>query len=395
MRKVIGGLVLAALVAACGGSAETQKPIAAPLPPKDEPAPTASDTTAPDAGAAASTPATTAPSKEDSAKALVAALQDAINAHDPAKFAANYADDATVVVAGSPEPHKGTDAIAAHLKKALDGFPNAKVAWKRVWVKGDVLVGEWVETGTNSGPMMGMPATEKPVGYVGLSIFFTNDAGKVKEEHRYVDVGTILAQVGASKAKARPVATLPASTEWHWAKADAVDDKALAAVKSTYAAFEKKDDKAFADLNTDDIVWDDLVAPGPTKGKAEAVKQFKAFTAAFPDLKMQATSTWAVEDFVIAEVTTTGTPKGSFMGLVSQTKKPVTLHMADVVQLKDGKAVSGWSYGNSVELLSQFGLMKPPGAAKPDAKADAKPAPKPETKPAAKPDAKPDTKPKK
>lgn len=373
MRNVIGGLVLAALAAACGGSSDAQKPIAAPLAPKDEPPlAAAADTTSATADAGAAAPTTATPSKDEAAKALVASIQDAINAHDPAKFAANYTDDATVVVAGSPAPHKGTDAIAAHLKKALDGFPNAKVAFRRVWVKGDVLVGEWVETATNSGPMMGMPATEKPVGYVGLSVLFTNDAGKVREEHRYVDVGTIMAQVGASKAKARPLATLPASIEWHWAKADA-DEKVGATAKATYAAFEKKDEKAFADLNSDDIVWDDLVAPGPTKGKAEAVKQFKAFTTAFPDLKMQATNVWVVEDFAITEVTTTGTPKGSFMGLVSQTKKPVTLHMADVVQVKDGKAVNGWSYGNSVELLAQFGLMKTPGATKPEPKADAKP----------------------
>ena len=38
--------------------------------------------------------------------------------------------------------------------------------------------------------------------------------------------------------------------------------------------------------------------------------------------------------------------------------------------MKDGKAVSGWSYGNGMEMAMQLGLMKPPSDKK-AAKADA------------------------
>jgi hypothetical protein len=54
------------------------------------------------------------------------------------------------------------------------------------------------------------------------------------------------------------------------------------------------------------------------------------------------------------------------------TKKPVTLHGTDVVEVKDGKVAKGWSYLNGAELLVQVGAMKQPGVPPPKAA----PAPK-------------------
>jgi steroid delta-isomerase-like uncharacterized protein len=379
MRTIVGSLVLGALVVGCGGAGDAQKPVEAPPPPTVAP-PTPPTT----ADATPTPPDTTAakPSTQDATKALVGAVSDSLNAHDSAKFAAIFADDAVLVVAGMPEPVKGREAIGADTKRFFDGYPNVKMGVSRVWGTGDVVVCEWVDNGTNSGEMAGMKATDKPVGYTGLSIVWVNGDGKIKEEHRYLDLGTILAQTGVSKAKARPITPLPTSTEWHFAKSDAGEDKGVEGLKAGYAAFEKKDDKAMGDMVTDDVLWDDLMAPAPTKGKAETVKYWKSFMTAFPDLKAPATNVWGVEDFAIAEMAFTGTPKGAIMGLTSQTKKPVALHLVDIVQTKDGKIVKGWSYGNSVELLAQFGLMKPAAAPKADAKPAA--APKADAKPAAK-----------
>lgn len=371
MRTIFGSLVMGAIVVGCGGGGEGQKPVEAP--PAPTVAPPAPTTTAEPAPTTAATPAK--PSMQDMQKALVGAVVDSLNAHDPAKFSANYADDAVLVVAGMPDPIKGKDAIAADAKMAFSAFPNMKMGVSRAWGKNDVVVCEWVDNGTQSGDLMGIKATEKPVGYTGLSIVWVNADGKVKEEHRFFDVGTVMAQIGASKAKARPIPAIPSSVEWHWAKGDATEDKGVDAMKAGYAAFEKKDDKAMGDMVADDVVWDDLIAPAATKGKAETVKYWKAFMTAFPDLKSPPSNVWGVEDFAIAEITFTGTPKSAIMGLTSQTKKPVALHLVDIVQAKDGKIIKGWSYGNSAELLTQFGLMKPPGAAA--AKTDAaKPAPK-------------------
>src|SRR5262249_18298497 len=156
-----------------------------------------------------------------------------------------------------------------------------------------------------------------PVGYVGLSVAWTNADGKVREEHRYFDAATMFAQMGSAPktVKARPIPAMPSSIEWHWAKADASEDKAVDVAKAGYAAFEKKDEKAFGDLLVDDVTWDDATAPALTRGKAEMLKGFKKFTGAFPDMRFTANNVWGIEDFAIAEATVNATNKASFMGL--------------------------------------------------------------------------------
>jgi steroid delta-isomerase-like uncharacterized protein len=144
---------------------------------------------------------------------------------------------------------------------------------------------------------------------------------------------------------------------------------------------------------SDDITWDDMTQPETMKGKAAGKKYFAAMTTAFPDVKATTQNAWGIGDVVIAEGTITGTQKGAFFGIPA-TKKPVSLHGVDIMQFKDGKIISGRSYGNGAEMMMQLGLMPQPGAAKdakPAAKADAKGAPagKTDAKPAATPAATP------
>jgi steroid delta-isomerase-like uncharacterized protein len=388
MRTIYGALVFGILAVACGGG-ETPKPPEAPsAPPVTPPATTATAEPA----AQTTAPAAAKPSPQDTAKAIIAAVTDGLNAHDPGKFLASYADDGTTVVPGLPDL-KGKDAMTADVKKFFDAFPNAKFGFSRVWQKNDVLVTEWVFNGTHSGDFMGMKATEKPVGYTGVSIVWVNGDGKIKEEHRYADGGTLFAQLGMGPKgmKARAIPAMPSSTEWHFAKGTPDEDKGVDAMKNAYSILEKKDEKGYGDILADDVVWDDSMAPTLIKGKADNVKWIKPFWAAFPDIKFSAANAWGVEDFAIAEATITGTQKGAFMGIPAS-KKAINIHGVDIVQIKDGKAIKGWTYGNSVEMMTQLGAMKPPGSA-PAAtpKADAKPAaPKGDAKPAApKGDAKP------
>ncbi len=69
-------------------------------------------------------------------------------------------------------------------------------------------------------------------------------------------------------------------------------------------------------------------------------------------MKMQC-STWGVEDYLIEECATTGTNKGPIVApgfKLPATNKAVNMHGVDVMQIKDGKAVKGISYGNGMEI---------------------------------------------
>jgi steroid delta-isomerase-like uncharacterized protein len=217
----------------------------------------------------------------------------------------------------------------------------------------------------------------------GVDVMWFTPDGLIKEQHTYADMGTIMSQIGASKQKARAVPTLASAPTVVTSTNSADETKNVETAKKMFGAFEKKNDADFLGNTSDDIAWDDLSTPEMMKGKAAGKKFFADMTKAFPDVKLDGTNVWGIGDFVIAENTMTGTHKGAFMG-IQPTKKSVNLHSIDIIQMKDGKAIKGWTYANGAEMMMQLGLMPTPGA-KPDAKAaDPKAAP-------AKTDAKPAT----
>ncbi len=370
MRKIGAFIVGALLCAACGGGDEAQKPAVAPPPP--EPVASAAPTPAP---SQAATPAPAKPSMADLMAAAMKNVADTQSAHDAKKFAALYTEDATVMIPGMGEQHGRAD-IEKNEQMFYDGFKDMKFWVSRAWVKGDMAACEWGWSGTNNGDFMGMKATEKPAGGMGLSLVWLTPEGLIKKENRYFDMGTTMTQLGHGKGKARPVPTAAASVEMHSAKGTPDEDKVTDIAKGMAAAFESKKDTDFTANLADDCTYDDISAPEVMKGKDSAKKWFGMFTKAFPDAKGTADTTFGVEDFLISEHTTTGTHKGQF-GPFAATKKPVTLHGVDVMQVKGGKVVKAWGFDNSAELMMQIGVMKAPSAApapaaKTDAKADAK-----------------------
>ncbi len=362
---VVVGLLAVAL-GACGG--EEAKPPVMPTPAVEPAATPPVEAPAKDEPKPASTMA-------EMQKAAGAGIGQAMNAHDAKKMASFYTENAVIKMAGMPDV-TGRDAIAAMWQKNFDMVSSSKGGASRIFVKGDVVVIEFAWAGTDSGGMGGMKATEKPVGAQGVDIMWFSPDGLVKEQHTYVDMGTIMSQVGASKHKGRAVPTVPTTPPAVVVATGSADEqKNVDAATKMFAAFEKKSSDDFMGGASDDITWDDMTQPETMKGKAAGKKYFAAMTTAFPDVKSTTTNAWGVGDVVIAEGTLSGTQKGAFFGIPA-TKKPINLHGVDIMQFKDGKIIAGRSYGNGVEMMSQLGLIPQPGAMKdkPAVKTDAKPA---------------------
>jgi steroid delta-isomerase-like uncharacterized protein len=313
----------------------------------------------------------------------------ALNSHDAKKFAETFAPDGVSFSPGTPEA-KGRDMIAASTQNFLDAFPDFKVAMVRSFSKGEVVFHEWVMTGTHKADFMGTKASNKPVGVRGVTVVWLNADGLAKAEHRYFDIPTLMSQIGAMKAPARPVAALPTGEpEWHAAKGTPEEDKQAEIFKGFYGSFEKKAEADFLGPMDDKATWSDLSQPKDMTGKADAKKFFGMFTKAFTDIKMVTDPIISVDDYVVTEATMTATHSGQ-LGPLKPTKKPVTLHAVDMVKIKDGKIVSGTTFASSMEIMAQEGLLPKPKPAKADAekkgaeKGD-KPAGDKDKKPADKP----------
>jgi uncharacterized protein (TIGR02246 family) len=357
----IGAVLLALLGSACGGQSEV-----APPPPPPPPAATEAVAPPPPPETPPAAEAPKASMMEMQKKSMTDGLA-AINGHDAKKFSENFAADAVVTVYGEGE-FKGREAIAAELEPWFKAVPDFKLSITRVFVKGDVVVGEWVATGTNTGELMGDKPTKKPVGIRGVTIDWFTPEGLVKQEHRYFDMATFMGQIGKGKgAPFRPVATAPTGEpELHAAKGTPEEDKIVEIAKGVYASFEKKAEADFLGATDDKVSWSDQMAPKDT-GKAEMKKFFQTYTKAIPDVKVSGETVFAADGFAVAEFTMSGTQSGA-IGPLKASKIPLAFHGVDIVELKDGKAVKGVTYGNTFEILGQRNLLPKPKAAKADDK---------------------------
>ena len=97
------------------------------------------------------------------------------------------------------------------------------------------MVLEWVINGTHHGELFGVKGTEQPIGHYGLSVVSFNADGKVVRENRYGELGSVMTQVGAAGAKARPrpIPEVPTAPETMVAKGD--EDKNVDVAKAAFS----------------------------------------------------------------------------------------------------------------------------------------------------------------
>lgn len=382
MRKRIVGFLAVLVAASCGGEEATAVP---PMVPSPMPGPAASAPPLPPAAAPPDVPIPVKPVMSEAQKKFLAELEAALAARDAKRVANLYSTGAVLVSSGKEGVHeavgrmdieKGRERGFTVMGKA---FPDVKWTHTRAMQKDDVMVVEWTGTGTDTGGFLEDKPTNKKVGWRGISILWFDDDGLVKREHNVLDPLTIMGQLGRgdTKAKVRP-AQAPASgtTQWLTAKDTPEEKKNLDAVKALYPLLEKKDEKGFLAMLTDDVIHSDQAQPEDVKGKEAAKKELAVWFKAFPDLKIEVTNGWAFGDVVVVELETTGTFKGP-LGPLKPNGKSATTHGIDVVELKDGKVSRMTSYVNQREFLVKYELMPKPAAAaaSPGAPATAAPAP--------------------
>lgn len=342
-------LPLLAMVAACGGRAlSPPPPPASPgvARPYSEPVPIPA-------------PPPPKPAWSDLAMQFAKTTAAAINDRDAKVYAACFAEDAVLTAYGEHEL-KGRDAIRAEMDAVLDGFVDLKVSGSRIFVKNDVIIGEWVLGGTHKGEFAGIKPTGKPIGVRGAWVVWLDPAGLATKAHRFLDVSTIMGQLGQTKHEERPVAAPPmGQPEFKGVKGLPDEGKNVEIAKRFYAAVEKKSDADFVAAMADGVVWTDLTAPKDFVGKDEVKGAFLSFIKAFPDAKSTPENQWVVEDHVITEVVTTGTHTGP-LGKIRPTNKPVTLRTLDIMQFRAGAIVRVITYGNHWDMQAQLGLLPKP-----------------------------------
>jgi steroid delta-isomerase-like uncharacterized protein len=114
--------------------------------------------------------------------------------------------------------------------------------------------------------------------------------------------------------------------------------------------------------NIDDSFVAESEALGKVHGRDGARQMVTTLLQAFPDLHIEAAQILVSGNHVVTTAMVTGTHKGTFAG-VPATNKKVHWHSCNVIEIKNGKAISSRIYADNVSLMRQLGVLPVPKAA--------------------------------
>jgi C-1 hydroxylase len=129
----------------------------------------------------------------------------------------------------------------------------------------------------------------------------------------------------------------------------------LALVSDAIAACNRGDlDRALAGV-AGDVIWRDVVL-GVLHGRDGLQDATEAYMAAFPDLRIEETSSTLAPPRLALELTVTGTHRGELLG-VPATGRWTENYVAVVVTFDDdGQMIEGTLYWNPLAMMEQLGI---------------------------------------
>ena len=133
------------------------------------------------------------------------------------------------------------------------------------------------------------------------------------------------------------------------------DRQMLERVTSALAACNRGDLDAALAVVAIDVIWRDVVL-GVLHGRDALYDATKAYMAAFPDLRIEQTSSTLAPPRLAQELTVTGTHRGELLG-VPATGRWTENYVAVVVTFDDdGLMIEGTVYWNPLAIMEQLGV---------------------------------------
>jgi len=123
-------------------------------------------------------------------------------------------------------------------------------------------------------------------------------------------------------------------------------------------------DRILSEMIAEDVEWT-TVPTGQTFRGHEGFRQFmQGWVDAFPDSTTEDTTAYAGEEFGVTEFIGRGTHEGPLVspaGEIPPTGRSVEFRLCEVYKFRDGKIVSGHTHFDSLGMMTQIGVVAPPG----------------------------------
>ncbi len=276
-----------------------------------------------------------------------------------------YAPDATSesVDSGQP-PAQGRAAIIETAKATVAPNPDVHGELQLMLANGQHLMSIALWKGTHTAPMPGpggqsIPATGKSFGIL-MAHTVELDAGRtaVQADADYVEVATLLGQLGLSKAPVRKAMESGAAAPTvEIAKNDDAEARNVATIQAQLEAFNKHDVAASASSLADNYVLHEVALPSDSN-KKQALASLKDLFKGFGDVKLTASQVYGAGDYVVVIGTFEGTNTGPMpdLGIKKGTDKHVVTRYIEVFRFENGKVAEDWLFYNGMAFAAQLGL---------------------------------------
>jgi steroid delta-isomerase-like uncharacterized protein len=134
---------------------------------------------------------------------LAEKVQEAYDKHDMAALAQLYAENATDIMSGEPEPIQGREAIERDQATIFRAMPDFSLKFTLILISGNYIVFEGVSQGTFTGPRASperdIPPTGKSEKNKLAFIAKVNAEGLIEEDRTYYDTAESMRQLGLIK----------------------------------------------------------------------------------------------------------------------------------------------------------------------------------------------------
>ena len=125
---------------------------------------------------------------------MQAFTDEVINKHNPAMVDSLCTPDC-VEHSGDPMQKLDREGLKKSMAELISGYPDVHVTTNFVVADSNMVVSQYTMTGTNTGPMDGMPPTNKKMNIDGVSIVKYKD-GKRAEHWLYMEEMKLMTQMG-------------------------------------------------------------------------------------------------------------------------------------------------------------------------------------------------------
>jgi steroid delta-isomerase-like uncharacterized protein len=137
----------------------------------------------------------------------------------------------------------------------------------------------------------------------------------------------------------------------------------LARAADALAAWNRGDPEGIVANVAEDVIWRDVAFGMPLHGREALKEAAQAYMTAFPDMRIEETSSTLAVPRLAQEVTITGTHRGELLGVPPTGRWTETYAAVITTFDEDGMMIEGALYWNALGLLRQLGILSADEAA--------------------------------